>query len=107
MKIGQELEVKEPFKVNTTVSDKVITIKQGDKGFIDSKGVFHLTTGNGKGKMIKINDAEMKGYDYENISKLILNRLDAVFGLESYLNDEAIEHEEFIGEIEDILMDIL
>lgn len=107
MNIGAEMEVKEPFKVNTIVSDKVITIKQGDKGFIDSKGVLHLTTGNGKGKMVKVNHAEMEGYDHENIAKLIFNRLDAVFGLERYLYEEEIDYKEFAAEIEDVLMDIL
>lgn len=107
MEIGEEVEIKKPFKINTTVSDKVITIKQGDRGFIDSAGIIHLTTGNGKGKMIKVNHVEMKGYDHENISKLIFNRLNAVFWLERYLEDEEIEYKEFIEEIEDVLMDIL
>ena len=31
MKIGQEIIVKEDFKINTTISEKVITVKKGDK----------------------------------------------------------------------------
>lgn len=107
MKIGQELQIKEDFKINTIVSNKVITVKQGDKGFIDSVGHLHITTGNGKGKVVKINNAEVKGYDYENISKLILNRLNSVFGLEEYFKDEDIDSKEVIDEIEYILMEIL
>lgn len=107
MKIGQEIEVKEDFKINTTVSEKVKTVKKDDKGFIDSRGFLHLTTGNGSGKIVKINDVKVKGYDYENISKMIFDRLKCSFGIEDFLIDEEIEPKHFMEEIEDILSDIL
>ncbi|MDB8790650.1 hypothetical protein PN398_07945 [Romboutsia sp. 1001216sp1] len=107
MKIGQEIVVKEDFKINTIVSDKVMTVKEGDKGFLDSKGLIHITTGNGRGKIVKINDVEVEGYDHANISKLILDRLNRVFNMEEFLDDNDISAETFEVEIEDILMDIL
>lgn len=107
IEIGAELEVKEPLKINTTTSDKVMTIKSGDRGFIDSKGILHLTTGKCKGKIVKVNHVDMKGYDHENISRIILNRLNAVFGLEEYLLEENIDFKEIIQEIGDVLKDIL
>lgn len=105
--IGQEIEVKEDFKINTIVSDKVITIKEGDKGFLDSCGRLNLTTGKGRGKIVKINDIEMKGYDYENIAKMIYQRLDRVYGLENFITDEEIVLSEFTDEIEAVLSKIL
>lgn len=107
MRIGQEIEVKEDFKINTIVSDKVITVKKGDKGFLDSKGLMNITTGNGRGKIVKINDVKVKGYDHENISKLIYKRLCSSFEIGDFLYDNDIEANKMIEEIEDILSDIL
>lgn len=107
MKIGQEIVVKEDFKINTIVSDKVITVKEGDKGFLNSKGFFNITTGKGRGKIVKVNDIEVKGYDHRNISEIIFKRLNNVYGLENFLEDEEIDYSEMIDEIEDVLMNIL
>lgn len=107
VKIGEEVKIKEDFKINTTISENVITVKKDDKGFMDSRGFLHLTTGNGGGKIVKINDIEIKNYDYENISKMIFNRLNCIFGIENFLSDEDIEFENFIEEIKDVLSDIL
>lgn len=98
-KIGQEIIVEEDFEISNIVSNKIMTVKKGDKGFLDSKGFIHLTTGNGRGKIVKINDVniEVEGYDYENISNIILNRLNREFGIEELLENE----------IEDVLTDIL
>lgn len=106
LKIGQQLTVKEDFKINTIISDKDITIKEGDKGFINSEGFLNLVTGKGKGKIVKINDVKVKGYNHENIARMILNRLNNVFGLYEYLEDD-YNTEDFIEEIEDVLMKIL
>lgn len=55
----------------------------------------------------KINDIEFKGYDYKNISKMILQRLIDVYNLEEFMEYEEIEHSEMIEEIENVLIDIL
>ncbi|MGL5751915.1 MAG: hypothetical protein ACRCXT_15395 [Paraclostridium sp.] len=107
MKIGQEIVIKEDFKINTLISDKVKTVKKGDTGFLDSKGFLHLITGNGKGKIVKVNDLKVDGYDYENISNLIFRRLNTSFNLEDFLINEGIESKYFMEEIEDLLIDIL
>lgn len=107
MKIGQEVLAKEDFKINTIVSDKVITVKEGDKGFLDSKGLMHVTTGKGRGKMVKINDIKVKGYDHENIASMIFGRLSNYFNLDEILENEDIDSERFKEEIEDLLSDIL
>lgn len=107
MKIGQEVVVKDDFKINTTVSEKVKTVKKGDRGYIDSEGFIHITTGNCKGKILKLNDVKFKGYDYENISKMVFDRLKSSFEIEKFLIAEEIESKYLIEEIEDILRDIL
>lgn len=107
MKIGQEITVKEDFKINTIVSDKVITVKEGDKGFLDSKGLMHITTGNGRGKIVKINYIEVKGYDHENIANMVYKRINNAFLIEPILEDEGYEVKDILDEIEDILSDIL
>lgn len=105
--IGQKMIVKEDFKINTTISDKVMTVKEGDKGFLDSKGFLNLTTGKGRGKIVKLNDIELKGYDHRNIAKMVYQRINCVYGLENFLDNEEINLDELIDEIEDVLMDIL
>ncbi len=107
MKIGQEITIREDFEINSIVSNTAINIKEGDKAFLDSKGFLHITTGKGRGKIVKMDGIEPTGYDYGNISKMILNRLNGVFGLEIYLDDEEIDKQEIIDEIEDVLIDIL
>ena len=107
MKIGQEITVKEDFKINTTIRDKVITVKKDDKGFVDSQGFLHLTTGNGRGKIVKIDDIEVRGYDHENIAKMIYKRMNNAFLIGSILEDEGYEVEDILDEIEDVLTDIL
>lgn len=107
MKIGQEIIVKEDFKINTIVSDKVKTVKKGDKGFIDSKGFLHLTTGKGIGKIVKIDDIEVKGYDYKNIVNMIYKRLNNTFFIDIILENDGYEVKDFLDEIEDVLTDIL
>lgn len=107
LKIGKEVEIAKSFKINTTVSEKVLTVKEGDKGFFDSKGYLNLITGKGKGKTVKIKDIEIRGYDHENISKMIFTKLNSEFGLKTYLQDKEIDVNEFMEKIEDVLMVIL
>lgn len=107
MKIGEEIKIKEDFKINTTISEKVITIKKGDKGYIDSNGFLHLLTGNGRGKIVKINDVKVKGYDHENITKLIFDRLNTEIRLEEILENEELNNKDLLEVIEDVLSDIL
>lgn len=107
MKIGQEITIREDFEINNIVSNTVINIKEGDKGFLDSKGFLHITTGNGRGKIVKMDGIEPTCYDYGNISKMVFDRLDGVFGLKNFLEDEEIDIKEFIEEIEDVLIGIL
>ncbi|WP_195938703.1 hypothetical protein [Romboutsia sp. 1001713B170131_170501_G6] len=106
MKIGQEIIEKQDYEIEKMISKDKIKIKVGDKGFVDSRGRVNYTTGAGRGAIVNY-DLEVKGYDHENIAKMIFNRLNAVYGLETYLEDEEIEYKEFVEEIEDVLMDIL
>lgn len=107
MKTGQEIIVKEDFEISTIISEQVIVVKEGDKGFLNSKGLLNITTGKGRGKIVKINDIEVEGYDHENISKMILRRLCNRYNLEEFMEYEEIGFSEMVEEIEDILMDIL
>lgn len=107
MNIGQEIVIKEDFKINTIVSDKVKTVKKGDKGFLDSRGLLHLINGAGKGKIINVEGVEVEGYDHENIAKMIFGRLSNYFNLNEILENEDIDIKRFEEEIEDVLMDIL
>lgn len=107
LKIGQEVEFIENFEIETYINKTKLQVKKGDKALVTKCG-FKILTGECRGKITSfVGNGEPKGFDYENISKLILNRLNSVFGLESYMDDEEIEPKEFLDEIEDVLTDIL
>lgn len=108
VKIGQEIISDKEYKIES-ISGRQISVKVGDKAVVRGDGFIEYTTGEAKGVMSNVFsfDLEMEGYDYQNISKLILKRLDCVFGLENFLREEDIEYKEFLDEIEDVLSDIL
>lgn len=104
--IGQEIIINEDFNITSVISNDVAQIKTGDKGFVDSNGFVHYTTGKARGKIQKLGDTELKGYDTENIAKIIFRRLKNEFGLDEFLDGYDIEEKDFINEIEDVLSDI-
>ena len=84
-KIGQEIEITEDFTLKT-VGGRELTVNVMQ---MLEKGI------------------EVNGYDHVNIAKMIANRLNQVFGLEEFLDDNDIAAESFEIEIEDVLIDIL
>lgn len=105
--IGQEIEITEDFPLKT-VGGRTLTVKAGDKAIIDSEARVKYISGQARGIIQMLaKDIEVNGYDHLNIAKMIANRLNQVFGLDEFLDDNDIAPETFEGEIEDILMDIL
>lgn len=106
-KIGQILTIEQDFVIESAIAGNVIQVKKGDKGFIDSKGLLHYSTGEARGKIQLVKDAEMKGYDHESIATLIYKRLRNAYNLDEIIEDYDLDRDEFIDEIEDILSSIL
>lgn len=106
VKVGEEIKFKEDFDIETFGGRK-INVKEGDRGIVTGNGFIKHLNGNARGMMQKIEGLDVNGYDYENISKMIFNRLNNLFGIKLMLEDEEIEHKEFIEEIQDVLSDIL
>lgn len=108
LEIGQEITIEEDFTLETTIGKRQLNVKKGDRAIVDSKCRARYITGEAKGVIQMLGkDTYVDGYDTLNISRMVLNRLNAVYGLEEYFDDNDIDPREFIGEIEDILMDIL
>ena len=110
-KIGEEVKLKESFEIETFDGRK-IAVKDGDKGIIvsnivTSNSFVRYISGNAKGIIQELEDVEIEGYDYRNISTMILDRLSAIFGLEDFLENKGIDKEEIVDEMEDLLVDIL
>lgn len=106
-KIGQEVEIQEGYDMNSPLTGNIIEVKKGDKGIINGRGMVYLTTGEGRGKLHKVCDKEeIKGYDYGNIAKKVLNRLIGEYGLDEFLDGYDIPKEELIYSIEEELKDI-
>lgn len=107
LKIGQEVEITQDFEIEAELSEKKMLVKKGDKGFVDSRGRIHYTSGNAIDKIQLLKDSEVKGYDTENIAEMIFNRLKRVFYIDEFLDVYDISKDDFINEIDDVLMDIL
>ena len=106
-KIGQEIEITEDFTLKT-VGGRELTVKAGDKAIIDSRARIKYISGQARNVMQMLEKGiEVNGYDHVNIAKMIANRLNQVFGLEEFLDDNDIAAESFEIEIEDVLIDIL
>jgi len=107
-RIGQEITSTKNFEIELSLSGNKLQVKEGDKGFIDSSGNIHYTTGQARGKIQCWNNVELKGYDYENIARLIYKRLNGYYGIkQDYLEEYDIQEKDFINQIEDVLSDIL
>lgn len=105
--IGQELMIQENFEIKASLSGTKTSVQKGDKGFVDSLGIIHYTSGKARGKNQKLRDIELDGYDTENIAKLIYNRLNRKFSIADFLEGYDIETKDILSEIENMLDDIL
>lgn len=109
-RIGQEITIKEDIEIKTIVSNTVMTIKAGDKGVLDGRGFLHITTGECRGKIVKFTkyDIEIKGYDHENITNMIIKKLDSLFcDLDDALDCEGLTFDVLKEELQDVLENIL
>lgn len=107
MKIGEKIKFKEDFEIKTIVSEKKLQVKKGDKCIVTKDGL-KVLNGEARGKILNFHKSDkVEGYDYENIADMIFNRLNAMFGLDMYLDEEELERHDFVEEIADVLMDIL
>lgn len=105
--IGQKIEFVEDYEIEKAISKDRVQVKKGDKAIITSGGFAKHLNGNAKGMIQKLADVEVEGYDRRSIAEVIYQRINCVYGLENFLDDEEIEFDEFIDEIEDALCDIL
>lgn len=105
-KAGELIVNEKDFEIETVLTKTKKTIKAGDKAVVTSKGHIQYITGEAIG-MRQALGIEVKGYDHRSISKRILQRLNDVYGLEDFIEDEEISIYELLDEMEDVLMDIL
>lgn len=105
-RLGEIIKTDIDQKIKRTVSGTIETLPKGSELLVTRTG-FKVLSRECRGAILPLNGKEIKGTDYLNISKLIFNRINGVFGLEMYLEDEEIEYQDLIEEIEDVLMDIL
>lgn len=106
-KIGEEIGFSQDFEIEAVFSGNKVTVKEGDRGVIDSRGNVHYTTGQARGKIQHLDNAEMKGYDHHNIAEMLFKRLKNQFMLEEHLEGYDLSEKDFIEELEDVLSDIL
>ena len=108
MKLGQKVEFKNEFTIETLVLKDKLTVKKGDCAIVTKSG-FKVLNGEAKGKIISFNkhDEEPSEIDYENISKLIYQKLNNEYDISEFITDYDIDKKYFIETIEEVIMDIL
>ena len=106
-KIGQKIVAEKDFDVKGFFDEPSIPVKKGDEAFIDSKGMIRWQTGKARGKIQKLNDAEMVGYDTKNIANIIIDSLGRYGVLEEILEDYDIDISDIKETIEYALDDIV
>jgi len=106
IKIGQEIIAQEEYEIETELSKTKLTVKVGDRGFVDSKGLLHYINGEARDKIVMINNVEINGYDYENIARLIYRKLNFSYPLSDMFEDYDIDSSDFKETIEDVSSDI-
>lgn len=107
LQIGQEIVIKDDFEIESALGNEKRVVEKGDRGVVTSSGLVQYVSGNARGKIQKIEDVELKGYDTENIAKLVFQRLNSQYQIKDFLEDWDIETKDFIGEIEWVLSEIL
>ena len=98
MKIGQEIKITEPRKLETICGGQIINVKEGDKALITKQGIKYLT-GEARGKIVFSNEERVASYDVENIAKRIAENL--VYDLGQY------EFKDYIEEMDLTLKDVI
>ena len=107
MKIGQEMKFKNDFEIETMIKKDKIKVKKGDKAIVTKHGL-KILNGYARGMILPFEkNNKPEGIDYENISKLIYQRLNSEYDMSEFFIDYEIDKKDFIYSIEDILLDIL
>ena len=107
MMIGEEIIIQEDKQIKTTLTDKVLNVKRGDKALRTKEGITYLT-GEARGKTEFVNNPENILYDIDNISKIIVRTLmNKCGGLEDYMYDYDIKKSELYECVGDELDKIL
>lgn len=105
-KIGEIIKFDNDVEIKTYVGKKQYVAKKGDIGIVDSHGNILIISGPCNGKVLA-KQVEVKGYEHDDISEMILNRLCCNYGINYYFKDEGIELKEVKNEISDLLSEIL
>lgn len=105
-RLGEIIKTDTEQKIKRIVSGDIEILPKGSKVLVTRTG-FKVISGKCRDVILPLDDKTIKGTDYTNIARMIYSRLNAVYGLEMYLDDEEIEMDGFLEEIEDVLMDIL
>lgn len=102
VKIGQELVAQKDYEINGFSDEEPIKVKAGSKAVVNANGYIEHTTGAARGKIQMLNEEnfKIKGYDVENIAKMILDRLKYACEFETVMEDYDLEEKYVLEQIE-------
>lgn len=109
VKIGQEIVAQKDYEIKGVFDEEPMLIKTGDKAIVKSNGFIEHTTGAAFGKIQKLEETafSIKGYDVENIAKMITRRLKYSCELEVMMDDYGYEEKYILEEIVEELYRVL
>lgn len=101
-KIGQEVKFAESFTIQTMVLKEEKVIKPEDRNFIDKNAYLNVLSGECRGKKVLLPDVEVDNYDYNNISKMLIKKLD-YFNIAEELDSRDAIYENLKESLNDIV----
>ncbi len=108
-KIGETLTVQTDCIIEGMIGESV-EVQKGDKAIVNAKYCIEYLTGNARGKIQRLdkNSFTIQGYDIENISKMIVEKLKYSCMLENHMENYDLEEsyiEEKIAEVLDLILE--
>ena len=108
-KIGQEVEIAKDFTIETLLSETKIEVKAGSKAYVSADGCINYISGSARGRRQELDTKafEIKGFDHENIAKMIYKKIARYMEIDSMLDDYDIDKEYLTEVIEEAIREIL
>lgn len=107
-KVFDEFALTEDFEISTVLTEKKITLKEGDKLRVGTKWV-KILSGEGRGKLLPNHMAgfEVEGINTEKMCQYLLQQLKREFSFDEHIEGYDLDEKQIIEFMEECLDDYL
>jgi len=105
---GQKFIFPKDFITYTAILNEEVIIPKGTKGFVNNNNSVSILSGKNYGKEVRLGeDFEISGYDVDNISEMIIDKMIHGTYLKEFLDEYGIDKSELLDSIQDVLYEVL